>query len=255
MFFDTDFIYDGQESINMGVSIIRLEGGLIESSTLKQQIIEEKINSKDIPVFYGVSRDVLTFPIVITKLDEDGIFTYEDRVRILRWLCKGEYKEFASKDSPIVYYVLFDEVKKTSNVLSQGYITLNVRLNAPYGFSPIQIEEHDLYDNTTTEIIELENNSNIIDFYYPEIEFTVTEGTSVTFRNLTNGGEIFTINGLIPTEVIYINMETGRIKSNIGIYHLGDCNKNWLYLVYGINRIEITGKIQLSVRMQFPMIL
>jgi hypothetical protein len=244
----------------MGVYLVRIENGMLEIPTLKQQIQEEKLNNKDIPVFYGINRETLSFPIMITKLydyENDNVFSYEERVNILRWLCKGEYKEFISGDNDFIrYYVLFEEVTRYDNYRNQGYITLNCRLNAPYGFSPISVEEYDLSDNENTTIIELENNSNIIDNYYPEIEFTVLEGTSASFKNLSDMGNTFTINNLQPNETIYINMETGRIKSSLdNVYHLGDCNKQWLSLVYGINRIEVTGKIDFEIRTQFPMLL
>jgi len=261
MYISTDFIYDEILSTDMGVYIVRVDSGMLEIPTLSRKIQEEKLNNyKDIPVFYGVTKDTLSFPITITKLydyENNNVFSYEERVKILRWLCKGEYKEFVSADNDFIkYYVLFEEVKRYDNSLNQGYITLTCRLNAPYGFSPKMEANYDLSDNTTIEIIELENTSNIIDNYYPEMEFTVIEGTSVSFKNLTNGGEEFTIENLQIGETVYINMETGRIKSSLaGVYHLGDCNKNWTSLVYGINRIEISGKINLYTRMQFPMIL
>ena len=115
----------------------------------------------------------------------------------------------------------------------QGYITLTMECNSPYAYSPSYIYTWD-YSNCKSNIIEIENLSNVKKYYYPEIEIEMVDDTNVEIKNLSNAGEVFKIGILKQGEIIYIDNNMQRIESNLSnTYRLGNFNKNWLRLVKG----------------------
>lgn len=258
MFISTDFIYDNIRSEDMGIYLVSIESGMKRQNFgVTQSIREEKVPNKDIPYFFGVDKEVQSIPFTVCKLDGDKIFSYEERTRICRWLCKQSYKPLISNDNPfIIYYAIFTSGESYNNYSDDGYINLEMRLNAPYGFSPIMEEFYDLSDNTTKTTITLENRSNIIEYYKPVIEITLVDVTTeVKLRNISVEGEEFTLQNLQQGETICIDNDREKIKSDKAQYRLNNFNKKWLKLIYGENQIEVTGKCLLRVRLQFPMAL
>jgi hypothetical protein len=126
----------------------------------------------------------------------------------------------------------------------------------PFAYTVTQQEFYEI--DQTDNIIELENRSNINNYYYyPIFEFTLTgDSTDVIFRNLSDGGRELTFTGLNQGETIYIDNMRGEIISSTGLPRLSKCNRKWFRLTTGVNRIQIitngTGGINLTTEMKFP---
>lgn len=262
-FIGTNFMYNGISNRDMGVILIRSGN----SSAVKQQflvnsdLLTEKIKNNDIPYVYGVNRKVRTLQITIAKIDDNGDIaplTYNDRVALVNWLCPDDnFHEFISEDFPeIIYYVYFNEGEFTNVNSNQGYITLTGIMNAPYAFSPISYQQWDLSTNTTSKIIEVENKSNVLYYYTPNVvEFTLV-GNNRNFKlvNRTNGNKVFEFTELDESETICVNSNlqilSSTKKERISKFNLGF---EALELVRGVNRLEIYGKCIFKIRQQFPM--
>ena len=254
MFISTEFTYDGIKGSDRGLYLVKTNSGMIESSFGYKK--ENKIEQINDNIFsYGFDTEPLRFEITLAKIKEDDLlWDYKTRRDVVEWLFQDDYKPFVSLDNPeVIYYCkLIGDAKRFDNGLMQGYITLTMECNSPYAYSPSYIYTWD-YSNCKSNIIEIENLSNVKKYYYPEIEIEMVDDTNVEIKNLSNAGEVFKIGILKQGEVIYIDNNMQRIESNLpNTYRLGNFNKNWLRLVKGYNLLKITGNVKISIRCCYP---
>lgn len=257
MFISEYITYDGIPSTDFGLYLVKMDGGMSERTFgLKQNIIEQKAQNNPVPYYIGVEYEPLELEITLAK---DGEWTDDDKVKVAQWLFQGEYKPLISSDNMgIAYYCQpVGDVKGFFNGISQGYVQINMRCDAPYGFSyPIETQYHDLRVGGINTII-IENHSNVGKYYYPEIEIQRFEaiGTTpvLTLTNLSDGGRVFEFAGLEYDETIYVHNERKQIITSVpNAYRYSNFNGNWLRLVQGQNSIEVSGACIIATRMQFP---
>jgi len=256
-FVSTYFEYDNISSYEMGVRLIQINPGMINSSFgYDRSPITEKIKGRDKEFLFGVDTNVHKFSIAITTLDNKP-WTKELKMRVAKWLFQTQYKPFVSGDSlDIIYYCMADgHADRYDTSTGHGYIAVDFICNSPYAFSPTYIDVYS-YDTFPTETIALNNYSNVNKYFYPEVEITMIDDTDVIITNLTNGGEQFTFSELEVGEVVYINNQSKQIISSLpNTYRLNNFNKKWLRLVEGVNRLKITGKVRVVFKSSFPIIL
>ena len=259
MFSNFDFRFDNISSKDMDAVIVNMDSSQESNFGIIQSVIEDKISGRDIPYFYGIDRQTYTIPITITKTDGNGQLMrldYESRKKLVHWLVKDTYKEFKSDDYPDqVFFIIFTEGKSYQFCNDEGYLTLTARLNSPYSYQE-KVTTTKNYSTSVSNIIYMNNLSNVIDKYKPELEFTlIGDATNITITNLTtNKSLIFT--GLSKGETIYVNNQTGKIISSLGTTRLDKCNRNWLSLDYGENKMLIVtnlGGCKIKFITQFPM--
>jgi phage-related protein len=242
------------------------ESGFVETPYWGSADIEEEISVKRIiPYDYGLKLEPIEFTVQLVLMDKymrPKTWSPQERNKIARWLLKDRdrYKSFqTSDDLGKFYYVKCISVGELNLINTQGYLEVTFRTNSPYAWSPIYIENYDLSDNTTSRIIELENKSNILKYYRPKIEIElVGDTTSLQIKNLSNGGKIMKFEDLIPNEIISIDCENEIIKSNrptsnpFSKFNVGMNYRYWCDLVYGVNKIEVSGKCIIRIKSQFP---
>jgi phage-related protein len=249
------FIFDNINSEDMGLYIVRIESGFVETPYWGgQDILEEKIPKRDTPYFYGVDRQPIEFTIQFSLLDEE--FTPQRRKEIARWLLHDNYKSFQTCDDlGKIYYVICTNPTSLFLANTKGYFEIVFRVNSFSAFTPIYIQDFDLSNNTTT-VIQMSNLSNIVRKYYPKIEVElVGDATGFSLKNLSNNGLITSFSNLELQEVIsVVNKNKWIISSVPSVYRFNNFNKQWFYLVEGVNNIEISGKILLQTKSQFPII-
>lgn len=253
----TQFIFDNQESRDMGLSIVRMSGGMVESPFLSKSSIKEKKaihNYK--PYFQGVEKHNLEFNITVSPLENK--WTPEFKRKIGKWLGQNSYKEFQTYDDlGKYYYAKCVNAANLNTVDERGYLELTFRTNSPYAYSPVHIVSYNLLSNpvegTTINVV---NESNIDDYFYPKIEF-ILDGTETDFSitNLSDNNRLFEFTELTGGETVSIDNYRQIILSDIPEeYRLKYFNKNWLRLLYGENSLLVKGKCELQIKMQFPII-
>lgn len=256
-FVSTYFEFDGISSDDMGVQLVRVETGLLNSQFAHNQTpITDKVKGRNKEYFFGVELSLFKFSITIALL-EDQLWTREMRMRIAEWLFKSQYKPFISGDNlDVIYYCIADgDASRFDNTLQEGYITIDFTCNSPYAYTPTYVNTYD-YTTAPTNIITVENLSNVETRYCPELEITMVAGTSITITNLTNGGIKTIFTGLTIGEIIYVNNQSKQIISSLpNTYRLGNFNKNWLKLVKGVNRLQIDGNANIVIKSSFPITL
>ncbi|WP_164509086.1 phage tail domain-containing protein [Clostridium rectalis] len=247
-------MYDGIKGSDMGLTLVDTNTDMIESIFgYKRENRIDKIN--DNIYSYGFNTDPLKFKITLAKItDDDLLWDYKTRKDVVKWLFQDDYKPFISLDNPeVIYYCkLIGDARRFDTGAMQGYITLTMECNSPYAYSPTYIYTWD-FSISNSNILEIENLSNVKKYYYPEIEIEMVGDTSIEIENLSNAGEIFKIDNLIKNEIIYVDNNMQRIKSNLpNTYRLDNFNKNWIRLVRGYNLLEIRGDVRVSIRCCYP---
>ena len=254
MFKSTDFTFDGINGTDFyGLKLVRTEQGLNQPFGLSRKSITDTAKNRYRVYHYGFKNEVLSFNL---KFFKDGVWTYEQRVAISKWLIRDTYKDFESTDYPLVFKIIaVSQPVFTNYGNDQGYLEINFESDAPFCYSPISVSSYDLSNNPVAgTIITMENKSNVFDTYRPELEFTVINGSSVKLVNQSNRNKVFEFTGLTVGEKIYVNNETGRIVSTLSETRLSNLtNHQFFEMVYGQNRIRAYGQISVETRMQFPM--
>ena len=244
------FNFDGKNSADFNLVHINLNNSLFEDKLVaNREIVETKVSGNYKPFLNRVDYNPLDFELVLAF---DGFFDDRKMDEIIRWLFVDQYKPFYfyGNEGKVVYCMPSDESTITHNGLSQGYITIRMRCNSPFYYSPVILsEEYDLSLTNGKQTITLENNGHFD--IYPEISITMNASGNISFVNKTNGGKIFDIRELAKSEGIYINTEKEIIESDIiGVYRYGNVFGDYPYLVYGKNTFEITGNCKIQFRYQ-----
>lgn len=254
MFTNITFKFNDKISSEFGLYLASLDTGTKNAPfAVERNIIEEKVPHNPIPYFYGIEEQTLSFQLTMYRDEEE--LDYDTRVEIVRWLFQDEYKPLISEDHPYIVYncIVVDKPEKILIGNMPRLITINFKCDAPWAWSPILSATHDLSNNTTSQILKLENKSNIVKYYYPEIWITSLDGGTISLVNYSDGGREFKFNNLQTNETIYVNNRLKQIETDVAdIYRLKDFNRTWLRLGYGINQIAVTGKCLIKTKMQYP---
>lgn len=260
-FIGTQFKFNGKNSSDFGISLVRIDSGLLTRPfAIKRTINKEKIKYKDTPYYFGSEKETSQIQITIAKIDYGNtVWSIEDRQDISRWLFTSDdqFHEFESEDNPdILYYIQFVDAEFSDNFSNEGYVTLTAEMKHPYPMTRPSYITYDLSDNETTTIIEVENRSNVVEYYKPIMEIEL-QGDTNTFKakNLSIMGEETIFQNLTQGETLCVDNENEEILSSTGNERITNFNFIFTKLCYGINRIEITGKCILTFKCSFPIMI
>ncbi|EGT3606896.1 hypothetical protein FKF97_10865 [Clostridium perfringens] len=258
-FRDLYFQFDGINSKEKRLKLITVDSKNNRNLFgVEQDIIEEE-NGTDVPLFLGVKRKCPTIPVTLMKMNEwNRPIPYGEKELsdICNWLFKREYKPFVSWDNPgVVYYVIFIKGEGFENCAKEGYLNLEMRLSAPHAYSRLLTDEYHVLSQKTVYI---NNDSDIQDFIYPDIEFemlddctdliieNLTIGEKMEFNNLEKGEKIKVYNDGLKDMLSLVDRSRNIFEKS---------NKYFIKLVYGRNRIRITGKCKIKFITQYPLAL
>lgn len=245
------FHYNGRHSSEFGVYMVSLSSGLNKTPYLaNKKILSEKIVGNLTPYTFGVDYDSLEFKLVLACIDEK--WTDDRRREIARWLDTSAHEEFYADDTPDKYYYFQYQggVELSHNGLGDGYIEITMLNDSPYAYSPIQERRYDLEHIKTPTVIEFENMGD--DLVYPEMWIYNVNKGDLTIRNLSNGGKDFKFTNIVNKETIYVDNQHRHIETDLTLtYRYDNFNNNYLELVRGVNRLEVTGACHLSFKYQY----
>jgi phage-related protein len=251
----TKFTFDGISSDSMGVYLSRLESGMITVPyASSKDILENHPNKSLYPFFYGIKFQPLQFDIVISS--EDGM-TKQKLYDLAQWLFKTEYKPFiAEHDEDKMYYVIANnKADFITNGLEQGYIPISFRCRDGFAWTTDTMQTFDLTSTPTPTTIQMTNGSNIMEYFYPEIEVELL-GTDTSFEliNLSDNNNNLKFDNLLYNETIYVDNQKRIIVTSEGdvVNRYSNFNKNWLRLKQGVNNIQVNGNCIIKFRQHFP---
>lgn len=243
-----DFIFDGKKLSSFGYSIVE-----VDQSTQSIGIDRSIETVESIGGEYNITKinqNVGTYTITICKINDWGVvqpITQNDLKEINRWLFKPKnYKELIALNGgqgDLVYYVIFTGAELTYFQNDVGYIELTFETDSNHAYGKVK-ETTVQVAQGQTGVVYLDLEDNISDYYYLDVEFTVTGnsfsitnetlGETMTFTNLTTDayrkGRVYG-DGMMFAVSLTDSTLNMREKSN----------KVFLRLVQGQNKITITG--------------
>ncbi|MCA1021656.1 phage tail domain-containing protein [Halobacillus litoralis] len=231
------FTYDGINSKDVGLLNVSIDNGLFEEVLVSgRKIVEDKIDGLSRPYFKYIEHDPLEFEVHF-YFEE----TYDtDKIRwVARWLTQDVYKEmsFSANPDKRFFCLTTSPINLTHNGLEQGYVSMTFRCNTHHAYTPY-------IQSTITEIqnegiIEVDN---IGDMDVKPVFILNKKGDGdVYVTNLSDGGRKFEIYDLNNKEEVRIDNALRRITSDQGNLKYSECNRTYLKLVYGKNRLKIEG--------------
>ena len=240
----------------MGLNIVRVDGGGMfpVPYTSSKNIVQDINPRTSTPYFYRTTMQPLSFTVTFSTLDV--ACDEEKRYEIAQWLFKPDYRIFISDDyiDKWYYVIATNQSDFITNGNDQGYFTVEFKCKHAYPMSPIYIDTFDLLSNNTTTNITINNRCNIMEYFYPEIEIALdATATGFSLKNMSDGGRTTTFASLSNSEIVYMDgAKKILVSSTTNPRYDKFSSKNWLRLVYGVNTIQVTGKVELQFRMQFP---
>lgn len=240
------FNYNGRSSREFGLIHINTGSGMFEETLIpRRNIRETKIRGNDKPIYYEVEHDPIEFSMEIAF---EGEFTDELIEEVIDWLFTDYYCElyFEGKENRVFICMPVDDTNLIHNGLQQGYVTLTMRCNSPYIYSPIILTP--LETVTTSKTITITNNG--FKDIYPEISIKKIGDGNIEIKNITDNNKTFLIQNLVNGEDIYLNCEQEIIETDaIGVYHYSDIVGDFPKLIKRTtNTIQITGDCQIQFR-------
>ncbi|UUV46974.1 distal tail protein [Bacillus phage vB_BanS-Thrax5] len=240
------FNFNGVSSRTHRVMHVVLDSGMYEETFVaSREINETKVRGSNKPLFHGIEDSPLEFEMIIAV---DGTYTDQQVSDIIRWLWTDTYKPlyFEGKENKVYYCTPIDDSNIVHNGLSQGYFTVNMRCNSSYVYSPTTTTASTTVASTPQTITI--NNDGHFDIY-PEISIKKNGAGTVTLEFLDDNNNIFEVRDLTNAEDIYVNCEKEQIQTDIiGMYRYDKVVGNYPKLVYGQNRIKVTGACTIQFR-------
>ena len=223
------FTYDGKSSKDFGVVLVNPSGGLYKEQFLpNRKIVETTVAGRYNPFLQRVDSDPLSFSLHIYMPE------WEERNnlrQISRWLYQDYYKPLRFESNPdVIYYAILEgKSELTHNGLFQGYISLTVRLDSPFMYSPIHPKEFTVNGRVDFPIY---NNGDLP--MSLNIEFTKHEGDDhIYFINDDVASQDVWIENILPNEIVYYNGEIESVTSSLesqGRYLIDNHNDHWIII-------------------------
>jgi hypothetical protein len=171
---------------------------MYEFSVIGQKnIIEDQIQGRDEPYLYNVDHKPLEFTINIAF---ENYETIDEVSKVIRWLYNPKtYKRLTFEDMDTNFFAIFVGSPEyyyigNNNAGFQyiGYITCQVRTNAPYGYTDILTNEQNTGDlpvypsfQATSANAGTYTITNTIDNETTTFTYTYAAGETVTFNGYT----------------------------------------------------------------------
>jgi phage-related protein len=248
----TNFIFNGIRSDYMDTMNVSLDGGLQNTPFIHgQEVIEDYSSNRLLPIFYKTKKSSTTIKMVLYVENVTSDKLYD----LSKWLCvKDKYSDLQfCDDLSKVYKVICisDSPFNWDGSCTQGYFEIEFHA-IPYPFTMPNIIQEDFSDEIANQIIEIECKNNVTETHNMiEVEFKLVGRTDFTWKNLTTG-QIMTFSNLQDGETIYINSDRKEIISSTGLYRISNFNKVFPELEYGLNNIEVSPKVEITIKTQYP---
>ncbi|UGO51068.1 tail protein [Bacillus phage vB_BanS_Nate] len=240
------FNFNGVSSRTHKVMHVVLDSGMYEENFVaSRELNETTVRGNKKPMLHSVEETPLEFEMVIAV---DGKYTDAQIDGIIRWLWTDYYKPlyFEGKENKVYYCMPIGDASIVHNGLSRGYFTITMRCDSSLVYSPTMTTSSTTV-TTTPQTITINSDSHFD--VYPEISIKKSGVGHVTLEFLDDKGNIFEVRDLTNAEDIYINCEKEIIQTDIiGVYRYDKIVGHFPRLLYGQNRVKITGACQIQFR-------
>lgn len=254
MFISDKFVFNGIHSDDMGVSLVTFDNNLFNIYGLSYNE-EISLNKSGVDMSHfvkgeGTIEEIELNLVLVDKDNNPLIWDDYSIMEITNWLITDSFVEFISEDNiDLVYYLKTKKIVKNFTMDRQGYLQVILQPFSNLGYIK--------YDGDFS----ITNNG----------EFSITSPSSfkeyipiITIKNLGDNldiitlenekfpNEVFEISNLDKSEVVTIDGLLGTVYNEYGDNLLMNCNRKWLKLTNGRNKIKVKGNIDINVKCQFP---
>lgn len=257
-----------------GIFAATLDNDFYDEALLgSTNIVEEIVPKRDMPYFYGISREPLEFEVTFAFKKPMSIYEIKEYVEMFYDNETYQTLAFEREDGFItpIYYVIVTgepeiEYMRQDTDEYIGYFKLNFRCNAPYGFEErrITLEESSSNPNNTIYPIDLSFASMDTNRYLIELAVTKNEG-QIEIKNTINGVSYsFKFRDVKKDEIIRIDGRNKRITSHIlvgnelqdpeeSIYlRWLERNKGFIPLSNKVNNFTVAGAVDVRITYSIP---
>lgn len=242
------FTYAGINCTEFGIINGTISSGMNdEMFTSNRTIKEVKIRGRKAPYLSEIEQDPFEFSL--TLIFDNG-FTEEQLHKVREWLLTDTYQPLYFNNHPeLIYYCTpVNSSGLTHNSLYQGYITIQMRCDSPFAYSPVTLSPN--YIVQVSREIDIMNHGT--DIIKPEIWIKRIGKGNVEIENFSMSQPMFQLLDIENGETVYIDNENKDIVSDIlGMYRYDNFNDNYLTLTTGSNRLKIYGDCEVVFRYQF----
>lgn len=256
MFFSDKFIFNGVHSDDMGVALVTFETDMFNDYGINfSQEISATKGGKDMSHFAYDGDEIGEIELNIALIDkDDNPVVWDDYtlMDIIDWLDTDSFAEFISEDNvDLVYYFKAKKIVKKLTHNRQGYlqVTFQPFSNSAY----IKYSKRYKFDKSGGTIT-IENVSSLRELYKPVIEIKNLDDNLniISIENITTGDEPFIMSDIDNGDVVTVDGLMGTVFNQYKDNLLMKCNRRWLKLAKGENKIQVSGNVEIYIRCQFP---
>ncbi len=223
-------------------------------------VVEETVNRRWKPYFYGVKRGKkLTFEMVFgvdqDRLDYDRYLDRYEINTIATWLTGHDKYMWLEIEQDDMAYIRYKCIITQLSIVTYGKVPwalkATVECDGPFGYLyPQELT----YTITNSGQFMVYNESAFNGYYKPEIEITTSGGGTVSIVNLSDDiNRAFTFTN-VPADVTKINVDNEHCvitnNQNINLYPY--FNNQFLRLKPGYNSLSVTGSCTIKLKCEFP---
>ena len=222
-------------------------------------IEDEVIAGKWRPYFYGTKPGEklefdITFGVNTRRIDNGKYLDRWELADVATWLTGHQEYKWLYIDSPdsrmYGYRCIITDLKVTVYGSVPWAMTAHVTCDSPYAY----LESKDItYNISGTRTINIYNESSLNGFYYPQVSFIRSSGSSFSVRNVSdnNKGPVITN---IPGSVGLINIDNEHLvvsnDQDLNLYE--GFNFQFLRLLRGRNTLTVTGNGRFTMTCEYP---
>jgi|GEM_PF-1408545 len=256
MFISDKFYFNGRHSDDMNVSLVTFDSDLFNDYGLNySETIDVEKNNGDLSHFTSTHGDIeeLTLNLMLNDYkDEPMVWSDDITMEVTDWLITDSFVEFVSEDNTdLTYYFKVTKIIKKFTRDKLGYLEVTFQPFSNYAYH--NLKKTYSYDNTEGSFT-INNISNVNTPYKPIITIkNLSDNLNIiTIHNETTSEEPFEIKNLDNNEIVTIDSAMGTVFNDYNENKLLNCNREWLELKRGKNKITVSGNVELTIKCQYP---
>lgn len=192
----------------------------------------------------------ITLHITHEKNNIAEVWSVEKIREIESWLVTEDFVPFVSDDNEnIIYYFKVVNIVRKFNQEMKGWLEVEFQPMNNYGYIIQNITLRNVarfLKKKTIPYMSIVNKSDLNKPYYPVIKIDRLDG-DLTINNITTG-QTFTISGQGD---ITIDNKMKTVMDSDGNNLINSCNRKWMYLDKGENKIQVVGDCTITFMSQY----
>lgn len=257
IFISDKFMFNGVHSDAMSVSLVTFDSNTFNPYGLNyNQSVSLQSTKNGVSYFTYDSEEVeeIELNLVLNDRNSNPLPWDDDTIRnVSDWLLTDSFAEFISEDNvDLIYYFKVKKIIKHLTNDRLGYLQLIIQ---PYSnFAYVKYHRKFIFDKKKENIIDIYNESSLKEEYKPvlKIKNLGDELDIIQVFNETTNKDPFVLSGLEKNEEVVIDGLIGTVYNQHKDNLIMKTNRRWFDLAKGVNKVKITGNIEITIMCKFP---